>query len=101
MRADMARATDSAGRGSGVSGNPGFPPEASPGARRAAWLAILLIGWLFSYSIGWHKGWIVGNRGTDERFDQINQTLNDIRLGSADAGAAAPGDGVDDPPGNV
>ena len=97
----MARALDSAGRDSGVSVNEGFPPQGPPGARRAAWLAIVVIGWLFSYSIGWQKGWLVGNRATDERFDRINQTLNDIRLGSADVGTAAPGDGVDDSPGNV
>jgi hypothetical protein len=97
----MARAIDSADPGSDVSANNGFPAEASPGAKRVAWLAILVVGWLFSYSIGWQKGWLVGNRGTDERFDQINQTLNDIRLGSADAGVATPADGVDDSPGNV
>lgn len=97
----MAHAIDSAERGRGASANESFPAEASPGARRVAWLAILVLGWLFSYSIGWQKGWLVGNRGTDERFDRINQTLNDIRLGSADVGVAAPGDGVDELPGNV
>ena len=97
----MARAIHSADPGSDVFASNGFPAEASPGARRVAWLAILVVGWLFSYSIGWQKGWLVGNRGTDARFDQINQTLNEIRLGSADAGVATPGDGVDESPGNV
>jgi len=98
----MGHAIDSSG-GAGVSVNEGFPREASPGARRAAWVAIVLIGWLFSYSVGWQKGWLSGNRGTDERFDRLNQTLNDIRLQSVGVGAAAPApaDGVDESPGNV
>lgn len=97
----MRDSIDSGGGGAGVSVNQGFAREVSPGARRAAWVAIAVLGWLFSYSVGWQKGWLVGNRSSDERFERINQTLNDIRLEGADVGVAAPADGVDEPPGNV
>lgn len=80
--------------GGGVAGDDDVARDSSPVVRRVALAAIVLVGWLFGYSIGWQKGWIVGNSGTDERFQRFNQTLRDLHLGPV--GSAGTADACDE-----
>ena len=63
-------------------------PEASR-ARRVAWTLVLLLGWGFSYSIGWSKGWTVGAAEADARFEAINQCMINLPQSQAPAEAQA------------
>ena len=92
----MTNVVNSTGGGTGVAVDEGSSRDASPLARKAAWTAIVLVGLLFSYSIGWQKGWMVGNHDTDARFKNINQNLKDARIGAlGSTGATA--DSAEDP----
>ena len=62
---------------------------ASTAARRLACLAVILIGCAFSYSIGWQRGWMDGDRSSERRFDQLNETLINARNVAAAASGAA------------
>ena len=73
---------------------------ASSSARRVACAAVILIGCAFSYSIGWQRGWMDGDRGAEHRLDQLNEILLNARAAAASADADTP-DPLDDGAGNV
>jgi hypothetical protein len=56
--------------------------------RRVAWAVVLLLGWGFSYSIGWSKGWTAGAADADARFQALSQCM--INLPQAQAATQSP-----------
>jgi hypothetical protein len=66
------------------------PPAEVSRVRRIAWAVVLLLGWGFSYSIGWSKGWTAGAADADARFEALSQCM--INLPQAQAAAEAPPD---------
>ena len=65
----MGRATDPVGEGVV------FSEEPRLGAKRIALAVVMIIFCVFSYSVGWQKGWINGSKEADAQFRELNDAL--------------------------